>query len=163
MNIPSTNGVSGSLQSAASYQRAVKKEEPVQFPADVVTNPQETQVSPEGDGPNYSKRLRAYATKIETRLDNALASRDLTPRQHAKIEALSKKFHALMNRLENAYLPNGNSSGNAPVTDMHKELQHLLASVNHVMTDAGAKSAPSSPGTASAPPADPQGGLDTVA
>jgi hypothetical protein len=159
MNIPSTNGISGSPQSAASFQRAAKKEEPTQLPAANVGNADGVTQPTDGDGSHVSKRLRAYAAKVETRLSNALASRDLSPRQREVIEMKSKEFQALMKRLENAYLPGSGSS----MSDMHKVLGHIMTTLDDTLGGLKSAGPQHSPSTTGISPTGSSGGLDTIA
>lgn len=163
MNIPSTNSVSGSSASAQSFQRAARKEEPAQFPGAGSLGSEPAAETPAADGANNGKRLRAYAEKIETRLQNALASRDLTPRQRVAIETQSKKFHALLKRLQGAFLPGNGSDGGAGLKDMHSVLDRLNSSLNDVLSGAQPMSPKSSTKPVDAPPAAARGGLDTIA
>jgi hypothetical protein len=107
-------------------------------------------------------RLEAFAKRIETRFESALASRDLTPRQRAALEQERDRFHALLNRFQSAYLDGEHKGGRAAVQGMNKLLEQFSGTVNHILSGGAAHGGPSPvPGDAQGP-IDSHRGIDTV-
>ena len=151
MNIPSINNVSGSSP-AADLQRAGRREEPAELlPPDVRGTGSTT-----GPGVDAnSKRLRAYAKKIGTRLQNALASPNLTPRQRGALDTQVSNYRSLMSKLEASYLQGTGTGANPVIKDVHKQLEGIARSVQQALIKPSA--------SVEIPPATQQGGFDTVA
>jgi hypothetical protein len=98
---------------------------------------------------HIGRRLRAWAARMEKRLENALASRDLTEAQRSALETLNRKFHAKLGQLIDTYL-GGKDSG----TTLQGEVELFENSVNDVLSGSkGPKGVSADPGT----------GLDTLA
>jgi hypothetical protein len=112
MNIPSIGNVSGSSRlNGASVPSSAAPTDPL--------------IS---QGTHYGKRLRAYADKVENRIQNALDSRDLTARQREAIETIDKKFQGLVKRMAHAFVSNNGSDPTA-----HNEIDRVVTSLNHVL------------------------------
>jgi len=153
MNISSTNNVSGSSLSADALQSSVRKDDITKFAASNLPSASSTAQVPGGDGSqsgvhSNAKRLRAYAKQVATRIQHALSSSDLSPRQRADIQQQAEKFRALMHRLEHAYLP-GTGQGTT-FQNTHEEIGSIATAIDKI-TGSGASAA------------NPSGGLDTIA
>jgi len=153
MNISSTNSVSGSTP--GDPFRAARNDDVAKFAATDPHNASATAQVP-GSGAQTSahspsKRLRAYAKDVATRIQNALSSRDLSPRQRAEVQQQAEKFRALMHRLEGAFLP-GQAAGTS-FQATHDEIGSIATSIDKIV---GGKPMGASPSM-------PNGGLDTVA
>jgi hypothetical protein len=170
MNISSTTRVSGFSPSPDPIQGAAMKEELAKIlTASVGTTGTTAKGVTGGDGASgvhsHSKRLRAYAKKIGTRLQNALASSKLTDDQKSSLQALVEKYRDVMQRLEHAFLPSHNSGGTSggststsPVSGAQNDLKNIEISMNQILQ------APSSNTSSTSTSAAGQGGgLDTVA
>jgi len=99
-----------------------------------------------GEPSHIAKRLRAWATKMGRRLENALASRDLTEGQRAVLEDLNRKFHLKLERLIDTYL-----RGNNPDANVQAEVESFEKSFHDILSG----QTPAATG--------PKDGLDTIA
>jgi hypothetical protein len=160
MNISSTNSVSGSSPTADPFQASAKQHELAAFLAASVakTGPATQSAGAAGTHGDHSssKRLRAFAKQIATRLQNALHSTELSDRQRSSIDDQVSHFRQLMHRLENAYLP-GHGQGGDSVQSIEQGLGNISSTLTQIL-------APSTPTTTDATGgAAAGGGLDTVA
>jgi hypothetical protein len=160
MNISSTNSVSGSSPTPDPFQASANKHDTAAFLAANVakTGPATQSAGAAGTHGDHagSKRLRAFAKQIATRLQHALASKELTGRQRSAIDEQVSHFRDLMHRLENAYLP-GNGQGGNPTHGIEQQLGSIASSLNQILAPAEPTSTDATGGAAAGR------GLDTVA
>jgi hypothetical protein len=85
---------------SATASNGVAKNGPIQRKAELEKKPAgETEV---GEASDPSKRLLAFAEKLDQRIANAAESNKLSQRQLNALNGASAQFHALMNRIGNA-------------------------------------------------------------
>lgn len=78
-------------------------------------------------------RLDAFAQKIEKRFENALASKDLTPRQQQALEKERDRFHSMIARFEAAYMDGADSAKMDKAEGLQKLMASFTKSVNHIL------------------------------
>ncbi len=79
-------------------------------------------------------RLDAFAQKIEKRFENALASKDLTPRQQQALEKERDRFHSMIARFEAAYMDGAEGAKMDKAEGMQKLLENFGKSVGHIVS-----------------------------
>jgi hypothetical protein len=104
-----------------------------------------------------TQRLLAYAEKLDQRIQSAIESNKLSPRQANALQGASAQFQALMTRISKAKLgPEG------PTPYFQDALKALSEKIAAIVT-AGQPSQPTSIATATEVKAAPAGEVDTLA
>jgi hypothetical protein len=161
MNISSTNSVSGSSPSADPFQAVAKQHDLAAFLAANVAKTGPTTQSAGASGTHGdhsgSKRLRAFAKQIASRLQNALQSTELNDRQRSAVVEQVSHYRQLLHRLENAYLP-GHGQGGDSVQSIEQGLNNVSSTLTQILAPATPTSVNPTDVTSTG-----TGGLDTVA
>ncbi len=164
MKIPSTNHAAGYKPAVPVHGAARKSETPQTTPvADARAANAAVPSTPAASG---NPRLEAFAKKIEARFQNAIATNNLTPRQHEALQAEHDRFQTMLSRFQNAYLNGQESAGMDPAQGMQKLLEHFGKSVTHILsggTPAAPEGTPASgTGTPGGDAANTRGRIDTL-
>lgn len=155
MKIHSHIPVSGTKPVNAT-QPLVKKGDArdVSFGAGVPTPEGKPADAPAGTG---HARLDAFTQKVEKRFENALQSKDLSPRQQQALEKERDRFHSMVARFEAAYMDGTDSAKMNKADGLEKLLQSFGKSVSHILSGGEPTGTPGDHGTTQ-PAVKPQGG-----